>query len=141
MSSPFSTFEEFEAALDGPTEGAIYTFANAPAINAIALLICVALFIWFIVRTFTIHYDVPSVDSSLSHLSAFIVAGLLSLAGMEYRHPTQPHVPANAQQPVTISPRQATRTPLGILGLAGIGLPLGQRTRRKRRYHRRISKL
>ncbi|PSR18329.1 hypothetical protein C8255_08035 [filamentous cyanobacterium CCP3] len=127
MSSPFSTFEEFEGAIDGPTGGAIYTFANNPAINTIILLICVGLFIWFLVRTFTTHYNVPAVDKSLNHLSAFIVAGLLSIAGAEYRQINQPYQPAEAQPQATVQ-RSGARSALGLLGLASVGLPLRSRS-------------
>ena len=60
MSSPFSTIEEFNNVLDGPTEGAIYTFANSPVINIIALLVAVGIFIWFMVATYTTHADPSS---------------------------------------------------------------------------------
>ena len=62
MTSPFSTLEEFNAAIDGPTGGAIYTFAHTPAINAIALVASVGIFIWFIVATYSSNHDLPSVD-------------------------------------------------------------------------------
>lgn len=132
MSSPFATFEEFEGAIDGPTGGAIYTFANNPAINTILLLICVGLFLWFVVRTFTTHYEVSGVDKSLNHLSAFIVAGLVSLAGAEYRQTTQPQRPVDAQAQA-VSHRPGPRSALGLLGLVGVGLPAA-RSRRKGRY-------
>ncbi|MEA5448995.1 hypothetical protein VB780_10480 [Leptolyngbya sp. CCNP1308] len=133
MSSPFSTFEEFEGAIDGPTGGAIYTFANSPAINAIALLICVGIFLWFLVRTFSTHYEVPAVDQSLNHLSAFIVAGLLSLAGLEHRQTVHPSQPAEARAEA-VSQRPSSKAALGLLGLVGIGLPVRQRQRRKGIY-------
>ncbi|MFQ4135175.1 hypothetical protein PGN35_002540 [Nodosilinea sp. PGN35] len=133
MSSPFSTFEEFEGAIDGPTAGAIYTFANSPAINAIALVICVGIFLWFLVRTFATHYEVPAVDKSLNHLSALIVAGLLSLAGAEYRQTPRPTQPAEAR-PQATAPHGGTRTALGLLGVAGIGLPTRLRSRRRGLY-------
>ncbi|MGB3312554.1 MAG: hypothetical protein WBG32_18315 [Nodosilinea sp.] len=140
MSSPFSTFEEFEGAIDGPTGGAIYTFANSPAVNAIALLICVGLFIWFLVRTFSTHYEVPAVDKSLHHLSALIVAGLLSLAGAEYRQNTQIHQSPEAQPQATVN-QPSAKSGLGILGLAGVGLPLrsrGAKASRRRGLYRDI---
>lgn len=133
MSSPFSTFEEFEGALNGPTGGAIYTFANSPAINIIALLICVGLFLWFLVGTFTTHYKVPAVDKSLNHLSALIVAGLVSLTGAEYRQPVQSNPTAAAPQQA-VSHRPGARSALGLLGLVGVGLPTGQRSRRRGLY-------
>lgn len=133
MSSPFSTFEEFEGAIDGPTGGAIYTFAHSPATNTIALLICVVLFIWFLVRTFTTHYEVPAIDHSLNHLSAFIVAGLLSLAGAEYRQSVQPHQPV-VDQPQAVAPRPGAKSALGILGLVGVALPSRAKARRRGLY-------
>lgn len=130
MSSPFSTIEEFEGAIDGPTGGAIYTFANSPAINIILLLICVGLFLWFVVRTFSTHYEIPAVDKSLNHLSAFIVAGLLSLAGAEYRQPAQPTQPTAAPSGMVSDHRPGATSALGLLGLMGVGLP-AQRRRSK----------
>ncbi|MGB5914829.1 MAG: hypothetical protein WBG63_08185, partial [Phormidesmis sp.] len=62
MSSPFITIEEFNSATDGPTEGAIYTFANSPAINAIALVVAVGVFIWFLVATCMTHAQPPAVN-------------------------------------------------------------------------------
>lgn len=133
MSSPFSTFEEFQGAIDGPTGGAIYTFAGSPAINTIALLIGIGVFLWFLVRTFTTHYELPAIDHSLNHLSAFIVAGLLSLAGAEYRQTVQPHQPA-INQPQAVAPRPGARSALGLLGLVGVALPGRPKARRKGLY-------
>ncbi len=126
MSSPFSTIDEFQGAIDGPTEGAIYTFASSPAINSIALLIGIGIFFWFLSKTFSTRYEANTVDKSLNHLSAFIVAGLLSLAGAEYQQTHQPHSPDKAQ-PQAVSPRSGATTALGFLGMAGIGLPARQR--------------
>lgn len=136
MFSPFSTIEEFEGAIDGPTGGAIYTFAHSPALNAVALVICVALFIWFLVKTFAAPHGVPTADSSLNHLSAFIVAGLVSLAGAEYRQPSQP-AEFTVTQSQAIAHRPRAKSALGLLGLAGVGLPAGLRRKssaRKGRY-------
>ena len=133
MSSPFSTFEEFQGAIDGPTGGAIYTFAGSPAINTIALLLSVGIFLWFLLRTFTTHYDVPTVDKSLNHLSAFIVAGLLSLVGAEHRPTAEPSQAAEAQ-PQVVAQRPSAKAAVGLLGLVGIGLPARGRSRRKGLY-------
>ena len=122
MSSPFSTIEEFNNAVDGPTEGAIYTFANSPVINTIALVVAIVIFVWFIIASYTTHAEPPTVDRSLERLSSFIVIGLLSLVAADYSRTahhdqTQASVPAKAAQ----SARRAA--PLGLLGMAGIGLP------------------
>lgn len=132
MSSPFATYEEFEGAIDGPMGGAIYTFAHTPTINAIALLIGVGLFVWFLARTFKSHYDLPIPEKALNHLSTFIVAGLLSLAGLEHRQSVQPQQPAPRAE--AVSQRPTSKATLGLLGLVGVGLPLRQRQRRKGLY-------
>lgn len=132
MSSPFATYEEFEGAIDGPMGGAIYTFAHTPTINVIALLIGVGLFVWFLARTFKSHYDLPIPEKALNHLSTFIVAGLLSLAGLEHRQSVQPQQPAPRAE--AVAQRPTSKATLGLLGLVGVGLPLRQRQRRKGLY-------
>lgn len=134
MSSPFDTYEEFEGAIDGPTAGAIYTFAHNPTINVIALLIGVGLFFWFLARTFKSHYDLPIADKALNHLSTFIVAGLLSLVGLEYRQSVPPNHQPTASQPEVVAPQPSAKSALGLLGLVGVGLPARQRARRKGLY-------
>ncbi|MBD2231118.1 hypothetical protein [Phormidium tenue] len=125
MSSPFATYEEFEGAIDGPTGGAMYTFAHTPTINAIALLIGASLFVWFLARTFKSHYDLPIPEKALSHLSTFIVAGLLSLAGLEHRQTVQPH--QSEARAEAVLQRPSSKATLGLLGLVGVGLPIRQR--------------
>ncbi len=159
MSSPFMTIEEFNSAADGPTEGAIYTFANSPAINAIALIVAAGLFIWFIVATYTTHAEQPAVDKSLERLSSFIVIGLLSLVAADYRQSARPNPvtrsTAQAQAvdqtaidrtnglPSAVPPRGAAS--LGLLGMIGIGLPgdarraKAQAKNRERRRRKRLA--
>ncbi|MEL6128505.1 MAG: hypothetical protein AAFR24_13290 [Cyanobacteria bacterium J06627_3] len=138
MASPFSTLEEFNAAIDGPTGGAIYTFAHTPAINGIALLVSVGLFIWFIVATYSTTHELPSVDKSLNRLSSFIVMGLLSLvAADQLQHTHQTRRSAQQATPSTVLAQSKRAAPLALLGMAGIGLPNLRRTksqRRKRSY-------
>ncbi len=131
MSSPFSTIEEFEGAIDGETAGAIYTFAANPGANAIALLICVGLFLWFMVSTFSTRYTPSSMDKSISHLSVLLVAGMLTLLGMEQPRPGSPSDPAATASPVTPDHRSSP-VPVGFLGMLGLGLPAG--IQRKGRY-------
>ncbi|NJL45526.1 MAG: hypothetical protein HC922_06890 [Leptolyngbyaceae cyanobacterium SM2_3_12] len=133
MSSPFSTIEEFEGAIDGPTGGAIFTFAHTPIVNTIALLIAVGLFIWFMVGTYATHHELPKVDRPLNHLSVWIVAGLLSLVGADYRaqHPAT-QAPAEATAPSATAP-PSRKVPAALLGLTGIGVPAFRRTKSERR--------
>ncbi|MEL6469803.1 MAG: hypothetical protein AAFQ74_08750 [Cyanobacteria bacterium J06623_4] len=138
MSSPFTTLEDFNNAIEGPTGGAIYTFANSPAINAIALLVAVGIFLWFIFATYSSHASPSgSMDKSLNHLSSFLVLGLLSAmtAAGHYanraprpEHPTAQHRPSLKfvhQQP-------SKKLPLGLLGMMGIGLPSLSRTSKRK---------
>ena len=132
MTSPFSTLEEFNAAIDGPTGGAIYTFAHTPAINAIALVASVGIFIWFIVATYASNHEIPAVDKSISRLSSFIVIGLLSLVAADQFQQTHQNRQATQAAPrLAESSRQAA--PLALLGIAGIGLPKLRRSKSQRR--------
>lgn len=149
MSSPFSTIEEFNGALDGPTGGAIYTFADKPALNTIALLASVGLFIWFIVKTYTSHAgsSAPesSIDASLNRLSSFIIIGLLSLVAADYRQQGRPDVAARQAEAaraegVRYSSRRAAPSGLlgtGLLGMVSAGLP-SLRASQKRRNRRKV---
>ena len=122
MSSPFSTIEEFNSAIDGPTEGAIYTFANAPVFNMIALLVAVGLFVWFIASAYT-HAKPPAVDRSLERLSSFIVIGLLSLVAADYPRSVRSEKATQAAVP-TMMGASRRAAPMGLLGMVGIvGLP------------------
>jgi len=133
--SPFDTIEEFNGVLDGPTEGAIYTFAQTPALNAIALIASVALFIWFLFGTYSTHHNVPKIDKSLNSLSMLITVGLLSLVSAEFRQPTRPIAPANAQEQRMPSRTQAI--PAMLLGLTGVGAARRSRSGQRRSGKRR----
>ena len=135
MTSPFSTLEEFNAAIYGPTGGAIYTFAHTPAINAIALVASVGIFIWFIVATYASNHELPSVDKPINRLSSFIVIGLLSLvAADQLQHTHQNKQAAQAAQTTKLAKSSRQAIPLALLGMTGIGLPLSRGKRRKRSY-------
>lgn len=133
MSSPFSTIEEFNTAIDGPTEGAIYTFANTPIVNTLALLVAVGLFVWFIIATYSTHAAAPAakLDKSLNHLSSFLVIGLLSLVAADYRQATPDKRAETAPQ--TRLSQVSRRAPLGLLGMVSVGLPTLRRTTKRRK--------
>ncbi|MEO1593207.1 MAG: hypothetical protein AAFU71_18225 [Cyanobacteria bacterium J06632_22] len=133
MPSPFSTLEEFNAAIDGPTGGAIYTFADRPAINAIALLVSVGIFLWFMVKTYaTAHQEMSTMDKSINNLSSFIVAGLLSLVAVDQLQQPPVREQAHRRTSRTSLVSTAKRAPMALLGMVGLGLP----ARRRRRYRR-----
>lgn len=146
MSSPFSTLEEFNGAIDGPTGGAIYTFAGSPAINNIALIVAVGLFFWFIVKTYSTSHDSSSFDRSLNHLSTFIIAGLLSLVAVDYDQSSRSERGTQARTQDTTEVRvaqSASRRPslglLGMMGMMGVGLPALKRSDRRRKASQRQS--
>ena len=136
MTSPFSTLEEFNAAIDGPTGGAIYTFAHTPAINAIALIVSVALFFWFMVATYSTSHELPSVDESLNRVSSFIVIGLLSLvAADQLQHTRQNRQSAQGDTNTQLVQSSRRAAPLALLGMVSIGMP-GRREKSQRRKQR-----
>lgn len=133
--SPFETIEEFNGVVDGPTEGAIYTFAHTPAVNMIALLVSVGLFIWFIIGTYSSHHNVPSkMDKSLNSLVMLVTVGLLSLVSVEFRQSPRP-IPTAETSESTRAGHRAQGIPALLLGLTGIGA--AQRRPRRRRDHRK----
>lgn len=81
-SSPFSNVEAFHSAIEGPTEGAIYTFAQAPAINTIALLLAIVLFVWFMGQLGHKSRKQPAFNKSFITLSLLLVTGLLATVKM-----------------------------------------------------------
>lgn len=141
MSSPFSTIEAFNSAAEGPTEGAIYTFASTPIINNIALLVAVGIFIWFIASTYTIHSHPSTMNKSLDRLSSFIVIGLLSLVAADLKPSARmdKRPEKTAQADMLGASRRAV--PFGLLGLVSAGLsPLGRSKAQAKRRGRRINK-
>lgn len=130
--SPFKTIDEFNGVLDGPTEGAIYTFAHTPSLNAIALVASVAIFIWFLFRTYATHHNVPKIDKSLNSLSMLITVGLLSLVSAEFRQPSRPAGVADTQ--VQRVPLRES-LPVALLGLTGIGATRRSKAGSRRRQH------
>jgi len=132
MSSPFQTLDEFKQAADGPTEGAIYTFANNPGIIGIALLVSVLPLLWFIYASYTIKPDRPETHTSVN-LSVLIVAGLVSLFGSLNHSDSQAAREAALKRGTgtTVSTNHRPLTPIALLGLAGGALPLFRRSRKK----------
>lgn len=141
MSSPFSTIEEFEGAIDGPTGGAIYTFAHVPAVNAIALVIAAGLFIWFLIATFSTRYEETAAERSFQNLTMLILAGFLSLAGVEQPQSPSPTQAASPEAQSIATARPVAPMPLGLLGMVGLGgAGLRQTARRQRRRQRRLNR-
>lgn len=132
MSSPFQTIEEFKQAADGPTEGAIYTFANNPGVIGVALLVAVLPLLWFIYASYTIKPDRPETHTSVN-LSVLIVAGLVSLFGSlnhgDSQSAREAALKRDSRTPISTNHRPLA--PIALLGLAGGALPLFRRSRKK----------
>jgi hypothetical protein len=139
--SPFANWAEFESALDGPTSGAIYTFADRPALNGIALVVAALVFIYFLYSTFHTKYnDEP--HTSPTSLGAVILAGMVSLASAVYDGYAAKEVrEASTRRSDTEAIAKGQRQmPAFLAGLVGLGAaaPSAQRKRSKRR--RKVSR-
>lgn len=132
MSSPFQTLDEFKQAADGPTEGAIYTFANNPGMIGIALVVSILPLLWFIYASYTIKPNRPETHSSVN-LSVLIVAGLASLFGSLNQGDSHAVREATVKREgrTAVSANHRPLAPIAFLGLAGGALPLFRRSRKK----------
>lgn len=143
MSSPFQTLEEFKQATDGPTEGAIYTFANNPGVIGIAIVVCVLPLLWFIYASYTLKAGEPETRNPVN-LSVLIVAGLASLFGSLSHGDSQTAQEAAVRRDgkTTVSAHQRTTAPIAFLGLASGALPFFRRSRKsaQRSKSRRLSR-
>lgn len=145
MSSPFTTVEAFNSAADGPTEGAIYTFAQAPIFNYIALIVSVVLFVWFIIKTYSSHVDgshttTSNADKSNNHLVPLFVIGLLSLSAANIKQLARPHGEDRtmSRQPTLTDNRRAANffsvSSTALIGMMSAGsLPLRKWGARQKR--------
>lgn len=133
--SPFANWAEFEGAMDGPTGGAIYTFADRPALNGIALVVGALVFIYFLYSTFHTKYNDEPHPSPTS-LGAVILAGMVSLASAVYDGYAAKEVrEASTRRSQTESIANGQRQmPAFLVGLVGLGAaPSALRKRSKRR--------
>lgn len=134
MSSPFQTLDEFKQAADGPTEGAIYTFANNPGVIGVALVVCVLPLLWFIYASYAIKAD-KSEASDPMNLSVLIIAGLASLFGSlghgdSHSRESVREASLRRDTRATVSTTHRQLKPIALLGMAGSALPLFRRTRK-----------
>ncbi|TVQ16602.1 MAG: hypothetical protein EA367_19925 [Leptolyngbya sp. DLM2.Bin15] len=135
VASPFQTWAEFEGAMDGPTGGAIYTFADRPGINAIMLIVSALMFIYFLYASFhTKINDEPA--KSPTALGVLFLAGAVSLASAAYdayanRQPQEAFQRRSTPEAIA---RQRSGSPVlfGLMGMTA-GLPKAFQTRSKRR--------
>lgn len=122
--SPFQTWEEFEGAIEGPTGGAIYTFADRPALIGIMVVVAALIFLYFIYASFHISSGESSAKSP-TVLSALLIAGAASALTALYEGFTEKEAPRQAGRSqeagqVTKSTRAMPAALFGTVGLASV---------------------
>lgn len=118
--SPFSSWEEFEGAIDGPTGGAIYTFADRPALNGIMLVVAALIFLYFIYASFHIKSGSSSAKSP-PVLGLLLVAGAASAMTTLYEGVTEQQAgQRTAHSELSQTTKASRRLPIALLGMTGI---------------------
>ena len=122
--SPFKTWEEFEGAIEGPTGGAIYTFADRPALIAIMIVVAALVFLYFIYASFNIKGGESSAKSP-TVLGMLLLAGTASAMASLYegfmeRGTGQQASRSGEMEQVTKQSRKAPAVMLGAVGLVGM---------------------
>jgi hypothetical protein len=134
--SPFATWEEFEGAIDGPTGGAIYTFADRPALLGIATVVAALIFIYFIYASFNIKSGDTSAEPPQA-LGLLLVAGAASAMASLYEGFIEQKTPQQVSRPgqvaqVSKTSRSVPAALLGMTGLVGVA-PKRKRSKTSRR--------
>ncbi len=118
--SPFDSWEAFEGAVDGPTGGAIYTFADRPALTGIMIVVAALIFIYFLYATFNIKAG-HSQAKSPPMLGLLLLAGASSVMVSVYEGVAERRVnPQTSRSAETGSMSPAPKLPAALVGMAGI---------------------
>lgn len=121
--SPFGTWEEFEGAIDGPTGGAIYTFADRPALIGVMVFVAALIFLYFLYVAFNVKNG-HSTAKSPQVLAILMLVGATSAMTSLYEN-----VRSNDTRRVsdryevgqlTQSSRSESAALLGMIGMAGV---------------------
>ncbi len=136
--SPFQGWEEFEGAADGPTGGAIYTFADRPALIGIMVIVSALIFLYFIYASFHISGG-ESTAKSPGVLGLLLVAGAASAMTSLYEGINEQKSVRQAARPgevtqVTKTARQLPAAMVGMMGMVGVS------KRKKSRRHLRLNR-
>ncbi|MEB3357308.1 MAG: hypothetical protein VKK04_11330 [Synechococcales bacterium] len=138
--SPFRSWEEFEGAADGPTGGAIYTFADRPALIGIMVVVAALIFLYFIYASFHIKSGHSSAKSP-SVLGMLLVAGAASAMASLYEGVVERgtvHQASRSGEMSQIS-KQSHQPPVALLGMIGLtGASRRKRSQRLQRGRRRL---
>ncbi|MGF1499451.1 MAG: hypothetical protein ACFB8W_21890 [Elainellaceae cyanobacterium] len=133
--SPFSTWEEFEGAIDGPTGGAIYTFADRPALIGISIIVAALVFLYFIYAAFHIksgHSSAKSPPVLGLLLAAGVASAMASLYEGVVERGTVRQASRSEMSQVARNNRKAPVALLGMTGLAGVTQRKRPRSGRRR---------
>ncbi|MEM6522124.1 MAG: hypothetical protein AAF722_22665 [Cyanobacteria bacterium P01_C01_bin.70] len=122
--SPFQTWEEFEGAVDGPTGGAIYTFADRPALIGIMVVVAALVFLYFLYAAFHISSG-ESTAKPPSALGLLLVAGAASAMtalyeGFTEQKPVRQAARSGEVAQASTSSRQLPAAMVGMLGLVSV---------------------
>lgn len=128
MASPFESYQEFYEA-----EGAIYTFADRPAILILLLIASALIFLYFMYASFTIRKGESSAKNPIV-LSILLAATAFSAAEAVYQNLSGKVERTQAQVSEPAPGRKAA--PFALLGMMGLGAG-AQRSGRRRRLSRR----
>ena len=136
--SPFSTWEEFEGAIDGPTGGAIYTFADRPALIGVMIFVAALVFIYFLYSAFNIKNG-HSTAKSPQVLAVLMLVGAASAMTSLYENVRGNDTRrASDRYEVAQSTQSSRSKPAALLGMAGIaGMSKRKRIQKARSRRRR----
>lgn len=134
--SPFNGWEEFEGAVDGPTGGAIYTFADRPALIGIMVIVAALVFLYFIYAAFQIKAGESGAKSPPA-LGLLLVAGAASAMATLYEGWIEREAVQQASRPgkVAALTQQAREMPIALIGMTGLA---GTTRRKSSRRGRRL---
>lgn len=136
--SPFQSWEEFEGAIDGPTGGAIYTFADRPVLIGIMLVVAALIFLYFLYASFHISGG-ESTAKSPSTLGLLLVAGAASAMASLYEGFNEQNRVREAARPgeVTQVSETSRKLPAAMVGMMGmVGVTKRKKSSRRIRLNR-----
>ncbi|NER85329.1 MAG: hypothetical protein F6K42_38705 [Leptolyngbya sp. SIO1D8] len=135
--SPFKTWEEFEGTIDGPTGGAIYTFADRPALIGIMVVVSALLFLYFIYASFNISSG-KSTAKSPPMLGMLLIAGAASAMTALYEGFTDLGTVQQTSRSGEVSQptKRSQKLPVAMLGMMGLAGASRKRSHRRIRIRR-----
>lgn len=133
-SSPFANYEEYYNAT-----GAIYTFADRPALIGILTVLSALIFIYFIYATYTMKQG-DSGASMKGLIGLLLAASILPITDAVYNQYIQRSHHRPVASDAQSEPLSRRIQPMALLGLLGVGTTLSRDSRHLRRRSRRIAR-